>query len=124
MCHLILALPVLGVAVFWFWPLSIAGPVYGVIFMASLAMYYLIMRAMRQPVTTGREAILHDVGDIVETRGRKLRVRVGSEIWNAESPDRLRAGDRVSVLGMEGLVLRVRRLGDGRGAGIKTAASG
>ena len=112
MCHLILVLPVLGLAVFWLWPLSVAAPVYAVILAISLAMYYLIMQAVRRPVMTGAEEILQKTGKVLEVRGRKISVRVRGEIWNAESSDRLHTGDDVSITGLEGLVLRVQRLDD------------
>lgn len=111
MCHLILILPVLGLAVFWLWPLPVAVPAYAVILVISLSIYYLIMQAMRRPVTTGAEEILRETGKVLEARGRKIRVRVRGEIWNAESTERLHAGDDVSITGLEGLVLRVQRLG-------------
>lgn len=45
MCHLILLTPVFSLAVFWIWPLTVAGPVYAVVVALSLWMYALIMRA-------------------------------------------------------------------------------
>jgi len=41
----------------------------------------------------------------------------------SESLDKLRAGDRVSIMGVDGLVLRVRRLSGGRNANIASAVS-
>lgn len=109
MCHLILLLPVLGLAVFMLWPLSVAAPVYAVILVISLAFYYFIMQAMRRPVTTGAEEIVRKTGKVLEVRGRKIYVRVRGEIWNAESSDRLHPGDSVSITGIDGLMLRVKR---------------
>lgn len=123
MCHLILALPLLGLGVFWLWPLSVAAPVYAVIFLVSLAFYYFIMRAMHQPVMTGREAIIQGTGKVIEVREHKVRVRVRNELWNAESPDKLRAGDQVRIVGIDGLMLRVQRIGHGRPANIMPAVS-
>ena len=112
MCHLILLLPVLGLAVFWLWPLSVAAPVYAVILAISLAFYYFIMQAMRRPVMTGAEEIRRKTGKVIEVRGRKILVRVRGEIWNAESSDRLRVGDYVRITDLNGLVLSVQRLDD------------
>ena len=116
-------LPVLGLTVFWFWPLSVAAPVYAVILVISLAFYYLILQAMRQPVVTGAEEILQMTGKVLEVRGRKISVRVRGEIWNAESSDRLRVGDNVRITKMDGLVLRVQRLGDAIPADVTPADS-
>ncbi len=109
MCHLILVLPVLGLAVFWLWPLSVAAPVYAIILAISMAMYYLIIQAMRRPVVSGAEEILQKTGKVLEVRGRKISVQVRGEIWNAESGDKLHPGDAVIVTGIEGLMLQVKR---------------
>jgi len=123
MCHLILLLPVLGVVVFWLWPLSVAAPAYAVILAISLAFYYLIMQAMRQPVVTGAEEILRKTGKVLEVRGRKISVRVRGEIWNAESSDRLHVGDEVRITARDGLVLRVQRLDEATNTDVAAVIS-
>ncbi len=123
MCHLILLLPVLGLVVFWLWPLAVSVPAYGVILVISLVFYYFIMQALHRPVVTGAEEILRKTGKVVEVRGRKIRVRVRGELWNAESSDRLHSGDNVRITGLDGLVLRVQRLDDTTHAGVTPAAS-
>ena len=110
MCHLILMMPVLGLPVFWLWPISVAAPVYAVIVVFSAVLYFFTMRAMRRPVQTGSEELLRSIGGVVEARERLARVRVHSEIWNAESSEKLHKGDRVKVLSVDGLTLRVKRL--------------
>ena len=112
MCHLILLMPVFSLAVFWIWPLSVAGPVYAVITVLSLWMYAYIWRAMQRPVLGGAEELLHSDGEVMEVNGNALRVRVHSEMWSAESKDILRRGDHVKVVGMTGLILQVRRQDD------------
>jgi len=109
MCHLILLLPVLALSVFWIWPLSVAGPVYIVIAALSLWIYIYIWRAMQRPVMAGSEELLHSIGKVVEIKSNALRVRVHSEVWNAESQDILRFGDNIKVVGINGLVLCVKR---------------
>ncbi|MEE9598462.1 MAG: NfeD family protein [Acidiferrobacterales bacterium] len=110
MCHLILMMPVLGLPVFWLWPMAVAAPVYTVIIVLSALLYFFTLRAMRRPVLTGSEELLRSIGEVVEVRDRLARVRVHSEIWNAESSNELRKGDRVKVLSVDGLTLRVQRL--------------
>ncbi len=111
MCHLILLMPILGLPVFWLWPLSLAAPVYGLIFLASLWTYFYVLRAMKRPVETGAEGILRETGRVIEARQRRARVRVHSEIWDAVLPEKLHKGDRVQVDAVEGLTLRVRKVG-------------
>jgi membrane-bound serine protease (ClpP class) len=105
--------PVFALAVFWIWPLAVAGPVYTVVTVLSLWMYALVWRAMQRPVLGGSEELLHSIGEVMEVRGHALRVRVHSEIWNAESDAALQRGERVKVIGLTGLILRVRRCQDG-----------
>lgn len=107
MCHLILLLPVLALPVFWWLPLTLAGPVYAAVCGLSAWIYYYVIRAMRRPVETGSEELLHSTGEVISVDGRRLRVRIHGEVWAAESDDELRRGDEVSVLAVDGLRLRV-----------------
>ncbi len=110
MCHLILMMPLLGLAVFWFLPLPVATAIYSAITVASLWLYWLAMRAMRAPVETGAEALLHARGTVIDAAETLACVRLqGGELWNAESVERLEPGDAVEVVGVEGLRLKVRR---------------
>jgi len=112
MCHLILLMPVFSLIVFWIWPFAVASSIYAAVAILSIWMYILIMRAMRRPVLGGAEELLHSFGEVLEAQGDELRVRVHSELWNAESNDTLRRGDRVKVVGILGLILKVRRYDD------------
>ena len=112
MCHLILLMPLLGLPLFWLWPLSLALPVYVVILLLSAWFYYYAMLAMRQVVVVGRETLLHTHGKVVRAEPRDLRVRVQSELWRARSGDDLHPGDDIEVIGVDGLRLRVKRLED------------
>jgi hypothetical protein len=40
MCHLALLLPLLGLPLFWVWPLDLALPVYAVLLLVSAGVYY------------------------------------------------------------------------------------
>lgn len=114
MCHLILLMPVFALAVFWIWPLRVAAPVYAAVTLLSLWMYVLIWRAMQRPVLGGAEELTHSIGEVMAVQKDGLRVRVHSEMWNAQSHDSLHRGDRVKVVGMTGLTLQVRRFEDGK----------
>lgn len=84
-----------------------AVPAYGAVLIISGCVYYLAVRAMHQPVQTGREALLHSKGMIVGMDGR-LSVRSHSELWTAECTEGIEAGDIVEIIGVEGLKLKVR----------------
>ncbi len=109
MCHLILLMPVLGLGVFWLWPPPEAIPAYGVILALSLGFYGLIMRSMRRPVRTGAEGMRGAVGRVLRVGEQDASVAIHSEIWSAESADVLRPGDRVEVVDVRDLRLKVRR---------------
>lgn len=112
MCHLILMMPILGLAVFWFWPTSEALPIYTMILLLSAVVYFVIMRAMMRPAQTGREGMLHEIAEVIEPINSKGHVRVHGEIWQAVCSDSLRKGDHAEVIGMNGLTLRVKRFQD------------
>ncbi len=109
MCHIILFMPVLGLGIFWIWPIEIAGPVYAVILLLSVILYAIIMQTMQSPVTTGSEGLRHEVGIVVEGGKKDCRVQIRNEIWKASSKELLGSGERVTVTGSSGLVLKVQR---------------
>jgi len=109
MCHVILALPVIGLAVFWIWPLSIALPVYLVILSISGLFYFAILKAMHRPVVTGRAGLIGRPVDVLDVSGRSGHVRLLGEIWRAVFDDLLRQGDRAWVVGVTGLTLRIAK---------------
>ncbi|MBI4205500.1 MAG: hypothetical protein HY527_10785 [Betaproteobacteria bacterium] len=111
MCHLILALPLLALPVFWLLPLGAALPLYGAILALTAAVFVLAVIAMRKPVRTGAEALLHAIGTVRAANGGKLMVWVKSELWSAETGDSaIAVGDAVEVLAIDALQLRVRSL--------------
>jgi len=110
MCHLLLLLPLVVLPVFWIVPLAAALPVYGVVLALSAAIYWYAVQAMRRPVQTGAEVLVGEIGEVVESRGANLFVRACSENWHATSAAQLREGDRVKVVAVENLTLRVEKL--------------
>ena len=70
---------------------------------------WLAMRSHRRHAVTGAEELLNSSGTVHADFGADGRgkVRVHSEIWNAESKLPLRAGDTVTVTGRHGLILIV-----------------
>lgn len=109
MCHLILLSPVLGLVIFWLLPLWIAAPVYCVVLLLSILLYVATVRVMRLPQTTGVHSLVLRSGIVLEVNGQGPRVRIGGEIWQALSTDRLQAGEQVRVLEQRGMTLEVER---------------
>jgi inner membrane protein len=116
MCHILLMMPVLGLPIFWLWPMSVAAPIYAIILLLSVWLYILTIRVMKFPVRTGGESMLQMTGEVIASGTDGARVRIGGENWSAVSSDELRDGDRVKVTQLQGLTLTVRRI-DQRVAG-------
>lgn len=121
MCHLILALPFLALPVFWWLPIGGAITVYVFVLFVTGAVYWLAMRAMRAPVMSGIETVLQKVGTVRAAEGRRGSIWVASELWSAECRDTpLAVGDKVKVVGFDGLRLIVRKVGPEERAGAQS----
>ena len=58
MCHLVLLMPVFGLAVFFLLPLPYAAAIYLLILIATALLYRAVVKAMCRRVVTGTEAML------------------------------------------------------------------
>jgi membrane-bound serine protease (ClpP class) len=70
----------------------------------------LALRARKRPVVSGRETLVGSVGEVVEAHGGEAWARVQGETWRVKSRAPMKAGQRVSVVAVEGLELEVRPL--------------
>ena len=110
LCHLPYLSPLLGLILFWIFPWRVAVPLYLVLVGISAIYLWVTVRTFRQPVQTGREAMVGAEGTVIRDGSLPL-VRVSNELWNARSRGPLAAGERVRVVEVEGLRLRVERAG-------------
>ena len=69
----------------------------------------LAMRIRHQAVTTGVEQMLGQLGEVLVDFEGTGQVRVGGEIWQAESDQSLQKGEQVVVRKVSGLCLSVER---------------
>lgn len=102
-CHFLLLLPVLGLGLFFIFPWPIALALYLPILGGSLWVYAKMWEAMRQPVTTGPDAVIGAEGVAL---GPDI-ARVQAEMWRVRSPVPLRPWMHVKVIAREGLTLIV-----------------
>jgi len=117
MCHLILFLPLLALPALWLLPPDAAIGVVAIIAVLSGAMYALVLKAMRAPLTNGPQRLLHALATVRRIEGRSLSVWVQSELWSAETDDEnVKLGDTVEVLAIKGLTLKVRETAAERAA--------
>jgi membrane-bound serine protease (ClpP class) len=76
-----------------------------VIEVAEVGFWIRFLRRYR--VATGKEALIGSSAEVIETCDPRGRVRFRGEIWHAECDSRAQVGDRVRVVGVRGLTLRV-----------------
>lgn len=99
-CHLLLAMPLIGLGLFFILPFSTAVLLYLIVVAFSLLLYTKIVDAMRVAITTGAQTI---VGQIVTTQADGS-IHWKGEWWTARPafPNR-----RVRIIGIQGLVAQV-----------------
>ncbi len=118
MCHLILFMPVLALPVFWLMPLNFAAPIYAVIALLSGFLYWLIHRALREPVQDGFRSLIGTEARVVskQEQGHSARYLVqpqnAGELWSAYSTDILDIGDWVNIVAVRGIGVVVEQAGN------------
>ncbi len=109
MYHLVLLMPIIGLIVFWIWPLSIALPVYAAILIVSGLLWAVLLKAMHRPVTTGEESMIGQAVTVLDTSEQDHvgHVRIRGAIWRITAETTLHRGDKVQIIGVDGLTLKV-----------------
>jgi membrane-bound serine protease (ClpP class) len=110
MHHLLLILPLLGLILFVFLLWQVALPLYMVMLIVSLAIYWKIIQAQRRRPVMGKRAMIGDRAVVVRIGGDAVEVEYEGEIWRAVSPEPLHQGQQVVIESVEGLILRVAPL--------------
>src|SRR5882724_6514420 len=76
-----------------------------VIEVAEVGFWIRFLRRYR--IATGKEALIGSSAEVTEACDPRGRVRLRGEIWHAECDSGARVGDRVRVVAIQGLTLRV-----------------
>jgi len=87
-------------------------PTLGMTFLLSIGSIYLAKKAHQLRTTTGMEGLLGEVGVVKETLNPEGRVLVHGETWNAKSDVAISDGEKVIVEAVEGLKIKVRKVGE------------
>lgn len=66
------------------------------------------LKARRRPVVSGRDVLLGTTGEVLQVEGGEAWAEVLGERWKVRAERPLAAGQRVRVVGVEGLTLHVR----------------
>ena len=69
----------------------------------------LALKAWRQKPLSGQEGLVGEIGEVKVRLSPRGKVWVHGEYWNAEGEEEVEAGERVRVIGVERMVLKVRR---------------
>lgn len=68
-----------------------------------------ILQLRKERKKIGAEAILGEKGEVVEFSEGEGFAKIHGEIWRIESEDELKKGDKIIVVGREGLTLKVKK---------------
>jgi membrane-bound serine protease (ClpP class) len=113
MMALIMALPVLGLVLFYILPFAMALPLYLLLFFISGLIYYGMFTVMgrKRKARTGFEEMMGQEALVVEDVSPQGRVQIYDELWTARARGRaFLKGDKVRICGHEGLTLVVESL--------------
>ncbi len=114
-CPVLFAMPVIGLGLFFVFPLATVLPIYLLVVALSFALYYKITESMHAPVRTGPEALIGR--EVMTTEDGSVRWQ--GEWWTAQP--RL-PRQRVRVVGLKGLNLVVEPVESISGPGLTPQA--
>jgi len=86
-----------------------SGIVIGLLFLTILMF---ALRAMRRPISSGAETFVGKIGTATSWKDAGGQVQLQSELWTADATDdssKIRKGDKVEVVEVKGLRLKVRK---------------
>ena len=86
-------------------PLIVGIAIAGALVVAAIT--WLAVRARRRPVTTGAEAMVGELVEVVSLSRGECVVRYGGELWNAHAPVALHVGQQARIVSVSGLTLWV-----------------
>ena len=112
-CHvLFFGFPVAGLLLFAVLPSPVALAVYLPLSAVSVGVGWITVRALCACPTTGAEALPGRVARVAAVEERTALVRVDGELWQGAPRGGLAPGRRVVIVGVDGLRLVVRPLGE------------
>jgi membrane-bound serine protease (ClpP class) len=68
------------------------------------------IRAQLKKATTGKQGMTDEEGTALSNVAPEGQVSVHGEIWKAVSSDKIKKGDKVKVIKVEGLTVHVRKV--------------
>jgi len=87
------------------WQMIAAMALAGALVLVAIVSF--AVRARRRPVVSGAEGLTREFAEAVEDFDKQGLVRVHGELWTAVSNEPVRAGQRLAIRKVEGLVIQV-----------------
>jgi membrane-bound serine protease (ClpP class) len=87
----------------------VIAPVAGVTAAFVMLALGMVVQARKRPVVSGREELVGAVGEALEDIDSEGWARVHGERWRVRTATPLRAGERLRITGVRGLVLDATR---------------
>ncbi len=75
-----------------------------------LVVGYLVVQAHRRKPTLGMEGLMGEVGEVRVKLNPTGKIFIRGEYWNTEGDGEIDVGEKVQVVGFEGMLLKVKRL--------------
>jgi membrane-bound serine protease (ClpP class) len=88
---------------------SIVFTAVGTVGAIMLALSYLVFKSQKLTQTTGMDGLIGEIGEVREKLDPAGKVFVHGEYWNAEADAEVGVGERVEVIGYQGMRLKVSR---------------
>jgi membrane protein implicated in regulation of membrane protease activity len=108
MAKLLLFLPLLGLVVFWMFPLPLGGAIYVIVLIVSIFFYRAVAQTKSGPSKVGVQELIGESGVVQKWTANRGIVQIHDELWEATSSELLHEGDRVEIVKVDGLHLRVK----------------
>jgi membrane-bound serine protease (ClpP class) len=78
-----------------------------------LAVSYLVFRSQKARPTLGMEGLIGEIGEVRDRLAPKGKIFVHGEYWNANADGEIDVGDKVRVVGYDGMRLTVTKVSEG-----------
>ena len=88
------------------WPLVIMMSIVTTVFF--LMILTLAIRSHKKAIITGKEGLIGSEGLVISAMNEQIIVRVWGELWEARADSMLKPGQKIKVIGVNGLILSVK----------------
>jgi membrane-bound serine protease (ClpP class) len=93
---------------------SIVFAAVGTLSAYMLIIGYLVVRTQKKKATLGLDGMVGEIGEVKVALNPSGKIFVHGEYWSAEAEDQVAVGEKVRVVGFDGMRLKVERLSQGR----------